>query len=176
MKNTADFLFEIGCEEIPAGMISRACDELKVTLEKNLTTAGLLENESIEVLGAPRRLAVLCKAIRLKQPDTEPVGQPSDDGIGRVALGHGDANGVPGDPLGEPQHRRPVPPADDGGSDRSALPAFELVGFSGPPSEPDVRLSPHPALHGITPLMRASLTSSRLPMVWGYGYSDSGIE
>jgi hypothetical protein len=33
------------------------------------------------------------------------------------------------------------------GSDRSALPAFRQVGFSGPPSEPDVRLSPHPALH-----------------------------
>jgi hypothetical protein len=33
------------------------------------------------------------------------------------------------------------------GSDRSALPISRWVDFSGPPSEPDVRLSPHPALH-----------------------------
>jgi len=33
------------------------------------------------------------------------------------------------------------------GSDRSALPLSREVSFSGPPSEPDVRLSPHPALH-----------------------------
>ncbi|NNN14774.1 MAG: hypothetical protein HKL82_02815 [Acidimicrobiaceae bacterium] len=33
------------------------------------------------------------------------------------------------------------------GSDRGALPASRQVGFPGPPSEPDVRLSPHPALH-----------------------------
>jgi hypothetical protein len=32
------------------------------------------------------------------------------------------------------------------GSNQSALPTFPLVGFSGPPSEPDVRLPPHPAL------------------------------
>jgi len=63
----------------------------------------------------------------------------------------------------------------DGGSDRSALPAFELVGFSGPPSEPDVRLSPHPALHGIMPLMRSSPASSHLPMAWGCECADSGI-
>ncbi len=41
MKKTTDFLFEIGCEEIPAGMIAKACDEFKVILEKYLTTAGL---------------------------------------------------------------------------------------------------------------------------------------
>jgi len=35
------------------------------------------------------------------------------------------------------------------------------VGFSGPPSEPDVRLSPHPALHVLTPRHYS-------PMVWGY--------
>ena len=33
------------------------------------------------------------------------------------------------------------------GSGQSALSTFRPVGFSGPPSEPDVRLSPHPALH-----------------------------
>jgi glycyl-tRNA synthetase beta subunit len=71
MKNTADFLFEIGCEEIPAGMIPRACSELKVTLEKYLSSEGILQKDAVEVFGAPRRLVAICKSIRLKQPDTE---------------------------------------------------------------------------------------------------------
>ncbi|MFZ0821228.1 MAG: glycine--tRNA ligase subunit beta [Candidatus Acidiferrales bacterium] len=71
MKNSSDFLFEIGCEEIPAGMIPRACSELKVTLEKYLSSAGILEKDTVEVFGAPRRLVAICKSIRLKQPDTE---------------------------------------------------------------------------------------------------------
>jgi hypothetical protein len=54
---------------------------------------------------------------------------------------------------------RSVGLADDVGSSRSALPAFELVGFSGPPAEPDVRLSPHPALHRFMPLVRVFLPS-----------------
>lgn len=103
MKNTADFLFEIGCEEIPAGMIAKACDEFKVILEKYLSTAGLLEQGSIEVLGAPRRLVALCKAMRIKQPDSErevtgppraiaydSVGQPT-----RAALSFAEKQGIP---------------------------------------------------------------------------------
>ena len=64
---------------------------------------------------------------------------------------------------------------DDGGSDRSALPAFELVGFSGPPAEPDVQLSPHPALHRVMPVVRGDPLSCRSSMVWGFGRADSGI-
>jgi glycyl-tRNA synthetase beta chain len=71
VKRTADFLFEIGCEEIPAGMIPRACSELKVTLEKYFSSAGILEKDSVEVFGAPRRLVAICKSILLQQPDTE---------------------------------------------------------------------------------------------------------
>jgi glycyl-tRNA synthetase beta chain len=103
MKNSVDFLFEIGCEEIPAEMIARACDELKVILEKYLSTAGLLDKESVEVLGAPRRLAVLCKAIRLKQPDTERevTGPPKSVGFSnvgqptRAAESFAEKNGIP---------------------------------------------------------------------------------
>ena len=73
------------------------------------------------------------------------------------------------------QSPRPERP-DDGGSDRSALPAFELLGFSGPPAEPDVRLSPHPALHRFMPLVRVILLSRRSSMVWGCGRAGSGIE
>ena len=66
---TLDFLLEIGCEEIPAGMLPGAINELKVILEKYLNANNLIDNSNIEVYGAPRRLAASCSAIRLKQPD-----------------------------------------------------------------------------------------------------------
>ena len=38
----------------------------------------------------------------------EAIGQPSDHGVGVVAVGHGDGDRVAGDAFGEPQHRRLV--------------------------------------------------------------------
>jgi glycyl-tRNA synthetase beta chain len=103
MKDSADFLFEIGCEEIPAGMIPRACSELKVTLEKYLSSAGILEKDPVEVFGAPRRLVAICKSIRLKQPDTEreisgPPKSIAYDSVGeptRAAESFAAKNGIP---------------------------------------------------------------------------------
>src|SRR5260221_9309565 len=66
---TTDFLFEIGCEEIPAGMLPGAAKELKAILEKYLTAYNLLEGAPIETFAAPRRLAAMCSAIRVKQAD-----------------------------------------------------------------------------------------------------------
>jgi glycyl-tRNA synthetase beta chain len=66
---TADFLFEIGCEEIPAGMLPGAAKELKTILDKYLTTYNLLEGVGVETFAAPRRLAATCPAIRVKQAD-----------------------------------------------------------------------------------------------------------
>ena len=43
MKATTDFLFEVGCEEIPAGMLPGAMEEFKVILEKYLGAHKLLE-------------------------------------------------------------------------------------------------------------------------------------
>ena len=68
-NGTSDFLLEIGCEEIPAGMLPGAIKELKAILEKYLSAYGLIEESSIEVYGAPRRLAASCLNLRLKQPD-----------------------------------------------------------------------------------------------------------
>ena len=69
MKEMADFLFEIGCEEIPAGMLPGAIKELKVILEKYLTAHNLTQGSPIEVYGAPRRLVASCANLRIKQPD-----------------------------------------------------------------------------------------------------------
>jgi glycyl-tRNA synthetase beta subunit len=73
VKGRADFLFEIGCEEIPAGMIVKACAELKALLEKYFTANALLEEKSatasIETFGAPRRLTAIVRNVQLKQED-----------------------------------------------------------------------------------------------------------
>ena len=68
-KPTADFLFEIGCEEIPAGMLPGAIKELKVILEKYIAAYNLSDSVPIEAYGAPRRLAASCSSVRVKQPD-----------------------------------------------------------------------------------------------------------
>jgi glycyl-tRNA synthetase beta chain len=66
---TADFLLEIGCEEIPAGMLPGAIKELKVILEKYLSANNLLQGAPVEVYGAPRRLVASCSQVLVKQPD-----------------------------------------------------------------------------------------------------------
>ena len=66
---SADFLFEIGCEEIPAGLLRAAAKELKAILEKYLTAYNLLDDVAVETFAAPRRLAATCAAVRVKQVD-----------------------------------------------------------------------------------------------------------
>src|SRR5580698_3911741 len=69
-NETADFLFEIGCEEIPAGMLPGAIRELKVILEKYLSVSNLIQKGSpIETYGAPRRLVASCSNLLIRQPD-----------------------------------------------------------------------------------------------------------
>jgi hypothetical protein len=59
----------------------------------------------------------------------------------------------PGLPFRERADRRALVLTDDVGSDRGAVPRLLSVRLPGPPSAPDVRLSPHPALPG-RPLLR----------------------
>ena len=69
VKGTADFLFEIGCEEIPAGMLPSAMIELQVILDKYLSAHSLTQGSPVEVYGAPRRLAASCEKVRVRQRD-----------------------------------------------------------------------------------------------------------
>jgi glycyl-tRNA synthetase beta chain len=104
---TTDFVFEIGCEEIPAGMLPGAAKELKVILEKYLTTHNLLDNGGVETFAAPRRLAATCANVRIKQADEtkEVMGPPksaSFDSAGkptRAAEGFAQKFGIPVDKL-----------------------------------------------------------------------------
>jgi len=66
---TVGFLLEIGCEEIPASMIERACHDLRAILEKHLSAHALLEKGSVRTFGAPRRLVAMVEGVRLRQED-----------------------------------------------------------------------------------------------------------
>lgn len=70
MKERGEFLFEIGCEEIPAGLIPKACIELQQILEKYFIANGILIG-AIRTWGAPRRLGASSDAVLLRQPDQE---------------------------------------------------------------------------------------------------------
>src|SRR5277367_1029175 len=107
LKGRGDFLFEIGCEEIPAGMIVKACRELKALLEKYFVANALLDEgsaaSSIETFGAPRRLTAIVKNVRLKQEDVvrEITGPPKAiayDAVGeptRAAMSFAEKQGLP---------------------------------------------------------------------------------
>lgn len=75
---TAKFLLEVGCEEIPAKLIARAADELRVALGKQLASFALAKMEEVEAFGAPRRLVVSVPSMLIRQPDTkaETMGPP----------------------------------------------------------------------------------------------------
>ena len=107
MKSRGDLLFEIGCEEIPAGMILKASQDLKAILTTHLSTHGLVDQptaqEAIETFGAPRRLVAIARNIQLKQEDVtrEVSGPPKSvafDAAGeptRAALSFAEKQGIP---------------------------------------------------------------------------------
>src|SRR5215471_20555805 len=74
-----ELLLEIGSEEIPAGMLPRAIDELKTILERNLVAENLYEGVIVETFGGPRRLTARVRGLVAKQDDVvnEITGPPS---------------------------------------------------------------------------------------------------
>jgi glycyl-tRNA synthetase beta chain len=105
-KLFGDFLFEIGCEEIPAGMIAKAAQELQALLAKHLSESGLVAESSsknlIESFGAPRRLVAIARGLRLRQEDVtkEIIGPPKSvafDNVGeptRAATSFAEKQGI----------------------------------------------------------------------------------
>jgi len=106
-KSRSDFLFEIGCEEIPAGMILKASRELKALLQKHFLANGLLDEKfaetSIETFGAPRHLVAIARGVRMRQEDVtrEITGPPKSvayDQVGeptRAAMSFAEKQGIP---------------------------------------------------------------------------------
>jgi glycyl-tRNA synthetase beta chain len=63
-----DLLFEIGAEEIPAGFVPPALEQLQRDLAKALDDARLAKGE-VKALGTPRRLAVFARDVAARQTD-----------------------------------------------------------------------------------------------------------
>ena len=98
---SADFLLEIGTEEIPAGYIPPVLDQLREVTAQSLTEARL-PFEDVRTLATPRRLTLWVKGLTTLQPDqvTEVGGPPKRvayDGDGnptQAAIGFANAQGV----------------------------------------------------------------------------------
>jgi glycyl-tRNA synthetase beta chain len=70
-EKRVELLFEVGCEEIPAGMLPKAEEELRATIEKLLAAENLSEGVSVETFSAPRRLVAWVRGLLAKQADVE---------------------------------------------------------------------------------------------------------
>jgi len=66
-----ELLFELGCEEIPAGLLPKAEEELRIGIEKLLTAESLSTGITVETFSAPRRLTAWVCGLPAKQPDVE---------------------------------------------------------------------------------------------------------
>src|SRR5258708_38146880 len=64
-----ELLFEVGCEEIPAGMVAKAADDLKAYIEKLLTAESIGTGVTVETFGGPRRLTLWVQNLPRKQAD-----------------------------------------------------------------------------------------------------------
>lgn len=84
----ADFLFEIGTEELPAGDMLAVLEQIDVRF-KGVLNDLRLSYEKISTLGTPRRLVVLVEKLSAQQPDRTQIvkGPPAERAF--------DANGQP---------------------------------------------------------------------------------
>ncbi len=75
----ADFLLEIGTEELPPAELNAALDQLRQAVPALLERLRL-EHDEVRVLGTPRRLVVHVRGLVPRQPDREMVvkGPPAD--------------------------------------------------------------------------------------------------
>ena len=69
-ENKSELLFEIGCEEIPAGMLPKAESELKEYLGKLLSAESLADGVTVETFSGPRRLTACARGLLSKQAET----------------------------------------------------------------------------------------------------------
>ncbi|MCS5609354.1 MAG: glycine--tRNA ligase subunit beta [Candidatus Poribacteria bacterium] len=105
-NDTADLLFEIGTEEIPASYISPALDQLQNMAKETLMEQNLSFGE-LKVMGTPRRLALSVSNLETLQPDqsVEVTGPPKKgayDAEGnptKAAVGFAKSQGVNTDDL-----------------------------------------------------------------------------
>src|SRR5712671_6645660 len=101
-EKRVELLFEVGCEEIPAGMLPKAEEELGTNIEKLLTAENFFDGVALETFSAPRRLTAWVRGLLAKQADIEieVTGPPKSvayDSVGaptRAALSFAEKQGV----------------------------------------------------------------------------------
>ena len=71
IEKRVEVLLEVGSEEIPAGMLPKAEEDLRANLEKLLAAENLSDGVSVETFSAPRRLVAHVRGLREKQADVE---------------------------------------------------------------------------------------------------------
>jgi glycyl-tRNA synthetase beta chain len=102
VERRVEVLLEVGSEEIPAGMLPKAEEDLRTNLEKLLAAENLLDGVTVESFGAPRRLVAHVQGLREKQVDVESevTGPPKSvayDAVGeptRAALSFAEKQGL----------------------------------------------------------------------------------
>ena len=100
-EKRVEVLLEVGSEEIPAGMLPKAEEDLRTNLEKLLAAENLSDGVTVETFGAPRRLVAHVRGLREKQADVvnEVTGPPKSvayDAVGeptRAALSFAEKQG-----------------------------------------------------------------------------------
>ena len=98
-----ELLFEIGAEEIPAGMLPRAVTELQAILERHLAAENYQQGVTIETFGGPRRLTAWVRGLVAKQADVEnevtgppkSVAYDANGAATRAAVSFAERQGVP---------------------------------------------------------------------------------
>jgi len=105
-----DFLFELGCEELPPKALVKLADSLKQSLQKSFDSVGL-NYVDCEYFATPRRLAVRFNQLDCKQADQSveklgPAVAAAYDANGNpkpAAIGFAKSNGVKVDQLSKKQ-------------------------------------------------------------------------
>ena len=87
MAETRSFLFEIGCEEMPAAPLMNAVRQLPGLLTRGLDAAGLAYSD-VRAVSSPRRLALLAQVAT----ETEAVHEVKRGPAAQIAF---DAEGAP---------------------------------------------------------------------------------
>jgi glycyl-tRNA synthetase beta chain len=103
LDKKVEVLLEVGSEEIPAGMLPKAEEELRANLQKLLAAENLSDGVTVETFSAPRRLVAWLRGVREKQADVvnEVTGPPKSvayDAVGqptRAALSFAEKQGLP---------------------------------------------------------------------------------
>ena len=126
-----DLVFEIGCEELPAGSLQPAVSALSARLTAELTESRLLPG-SIKTFATPRRLALIASGVPARAPDVKktvqgppaktafnPDGTPSKAGEGFARK-----SGVPVSALRVEGERVVVDQELKGSTAQEALPAI----------------------------------------------------